>query len=67
MDPREVLKIVLREMTAYGQAYRIDWSEFDGRSLRNELNAIEQWARDALDYADMPEYTKGTEFLAEVD
>lgn len=46
MTDKEILDIVLREMTFYGQAYRMSWAEFDGRTLRSQLNSIEAWAKD---------------------
>ena len=68
MDTSKVLKIVLREMTAYGRGWRNDWSWFDGRILRNQLNSLNDWANRALE----PEvaigdkdYTEGTTFEKE--
>jgi len=59
MDTDNILKIVLREMRAYGQGFRI--AEFlDGRMVRRELNALAQWAEDPNR---APNYTDGTDFL----
>jgi len=58
-----VLTIVLREMTAYGHAWRRDWNDFDGRQLEDQLNGIKVWAEKTLDGTDEDfDYTKGTEF-----
>lgn len=67
MKADKVLEIVLREMTAYGIAYRTDWSEFDGRTLRDQLDDIEKWAKKALDSNDEIGYTEGTDFLKETE
>ena len=58
MNTDDVLKIVLREMRAYGQAWRIDWYDFDGRQLRDQLDGIAEWAENPTE-----DYTEGTEFL----
>lgn len=49
MDEGKVLKIVLREMTAYGRGWRMNWSWFDGRYLRDQLDSLEAWAQRALE------------------
>ena len=66
MDPRKVLDIVLREMCAYGVAYRLDWSDFDGRSLMRELGAIDTWAEEALLDPNAEDYREGTKYLESV-
>jgi hypothetical protein len=66
MDTKKVLDIVLREMNAYGQAWRLDWSDFDGRSLRGQLSSIATWADEAVMIDGDCDYTSGTEFLAEM-
>ena len=45
MDASKVLAIVLREMTAYGRGWRADWSWFDGRTLRDQLDGLAAWAK----------------------
>lgn len=61
-DVRRVLDTVLREMTAYGDGWRADWSDFDGRTLRAQLESLEEWATEALDGETESDYTRGTEF-----
>lgn len=65
MKAEDVLKIVLREMVAYGYAWRNDWSDFDGRWLRNQLDGIEEWAANALASKEDSDYTDGTDFYKE--
>jgi len=65
VEALEVLKIVLREMTAYGYGWRNDWSNFDGRHLRDQLNDLETWAKQALLSKEPSDFDKGTTFLAE--
>lgn len=68
MQPSKVLAIVLREMNAYGQAWRLDWSDFDGRQLRSQLEGISAWATCAIaDDAEHLDYKAGTEFLENAD
>ncbi len=62
METEKILAIVLREMTAYGYGWRLDWNDFDGRTLRNQLNSLNAWATDALDGETDDEYTDGTRF-----
>ena len=63
MDTDRILEIVLREMTAYGQGYRLDWSDFDGRTLRDQLNRIRDWAIRAKTDPNIFEYKAGSIFL----
>lgn len=60
MTDKEILTIVLREMTAIGQGWRLDWSDFDGRTLRDQLNSLASWAEEGKG-----DYTEGTEFIEE--
>jgi hypothetical protein len=34
------IEIVKRELNALGQYWRNDWSDFDGRTLRDQLDTI---------------------------
>lgn len=36
----ERIKITIREMKALGQTWRNDWSDFDGRTLRYQLELL---------------------------
>ena len=66
MNAEDILTVVLREMTATGKAWRLDWSDFDGRTLRAQLNALANWAEDRLRNPNHEgEFAEGTEFLAE--
>ena len=59
----KILDIVLREIRAIGQGWRMDWNDFDGRTLRSQINGIAAWAGRARTDPNTPEYTDGTEFL----
>ncbi|HEY8414358.1 MAG TPA: hypothetical protein VIK99_01165 [Thermaerobacter sp.] len=59
---RKVLGIVLREMRAYGSGWRADWSDFDGRTLRDQLDRLAVWALAALAGETDDEYRDGTKF-----
>lgn len=63
MDAKAVLDVVLREAYAYAYGWRLDWSDFDGRTLLRQISDLKKWAEQALEQEDMPEYTQGTEFL----
>lgn len=66
MEAKKVLDIVMREMCAYGQGWRADWSDFDGRVLRQQLERLASWAADALVWIGKDtDYTQGSEFLEE--
>lgn len=40
MDKKEIL---IRELIALGQYWRNDWSDFDGRTLKSQLDYICHW------------------------
>jgi hypothetical protein len=40
MKMSELLEMIKRELTALGRGWRMDYSDFDGRTLRNQLNYI---------------------------
>lgn len=72
MDDRdaEVLTIVLREIRAFGAAWRLDWSDFDGRMLRDQLCSLAGWAEDRVQHKDNlagPDYTEGSVFLKDTE
>ena len=62
MKSEKVLEIVLREMNAYGAGWRMNWSDFDGRSLRSQLNEISKFADKALASETDIDYNWGSEF-----
>lgn len=49
-------EILERELRALGQYYRNDWSDFDGRTLRDQIEKLLQWFKfeevDFTDYSD---------------
>ena len=60
----KILDVVLREMCAYGDAYRLDWSDFDGRDLRRQLHHLAEWAKEKKSSGDRNvDYNAGTLFL----
>ena len=65
MTPEKVLEIVRREMTAIGTGWRMDWSDFDGRTLRSQLDSLDSFAEKALESEIEIDYTEGKSFLAE--
>ena len=64
MEAVKVLEVVIREMRAYGWGWRNDWSQFDGRLLRDQLCALSAWARKAIAGEITEEYLDGTKFEA---
>ena len=58
----KILEVVLREMRAYGTGWRINWVDFDGRSLRFQLDSIAEWAEKAKSGEIDKEYTSGSDF-----
>lgn len=67
MDAKKVVEIMGRELGAIGQFYRNDWSDFDGRSLRSQLNELASWGKHAINGETQEEFTRFTERLAEQD
>lgn len=65
MNAGQVLQITLREMQAIGRGWRADWNGFDGRTLRDQLDSLADWARGALADNYEGDYMKGTEFYKE--
>ena len=61
----EVLAIVLREMKAIGYGWRYDWNFFDGKTLRDQLYNLADWAEEALKSDTPKDYTEGTNFMEE--
>jgi len=56
------LQIVIREMRCYGSGWRADWSDFDGRTLRDQLDELAIWATEYASGERDDEYTDGSEF-----
>jgi len=50
-------KILERELKALGQYYRNDWSEFDGRTLKNQIEKIFDWfnKEDEIEFVEFSE------------
>lgn len=44
MTHEEKLAVVIREMLQIGYAWRMNWNDFDGRTLRDQLEGIASWA-----------------------
>lgn len=65
MDAVKVVEIMGRELVAIGQYYRNDWSDFDGRTLRSQLDDLVSWGNKATKGETQEEYTAFTEMLAE--
>ena len=63
MTDAEILAIVIREALAIGEAWRFDWNDFDGRTLRRQLAGIADWAASAQNGSNTSEYTEGSDFL----
>ena len=63
MKPEKVLEILRREMVAIGWAWRGNWGDFDGRTLRNQLNSLDDWAKKALLSETDITCQEGTDFL----
>ena len=61
LTAEQILKVVLREMTAIADGWRFDWSDFDGRTLQHQLERLETWAESNT----TEEYKRGTEFREE--
>lgn len=64
--PEEILAVVLREMVAVGTGWRMDWSDFDGRTLRDQLDMIAEWAEKARKGQVREEHTEESEWCKEV-
>ncbi len=62
---RKIIQTLLREMRAYGAAWRADWSDFDGRTLRDQLGGLATWAERCLDEDTFTDCVEGTEFERE--
>ncbi|MGH7164994.1 MAG: hypothetical protein ACREIS_05650 [Nitrospiraceae bacterium] len=62
MTTEKILEIVRREMVAYAHGWRLSWDDFDGRTLRDQLELLDRWASDALVDQAAPDFRGGTEF-----
>ena len=56
------LQIVVRELRCYGSGWRADWSHFDGRTLRDQLDSLAIWAVEYAAGERDDEYTDGSKF-----
>lgn len=65
MNAEKVVEIMGRELGAIGQYYRNDWSGFDGRTLRSELDRLARWGAGAVNGDGPEDFTEFTEQLAE--
>lgn len=65
MNAEKVVEIMGRELGAIGQYYRNDWSDFDGRTLRSELNELAQWGAGAVKGEGALDFTDFTDMLAD--
>lgn len=64
LTTEQVLEITLREMKAFGMGWRMNWSEFDGRYLRAQLNTLAEWAERAARGENVgDDYSEGSNFL----
>lgn len=61
-DSKAILEIVLREAAAIGEGWRYDWSDFDGRSLRSQMDELVAWARKSQAGPPIVNFIEGTEF-----
>ena len=58
----ERIAIAQRELKALGQYYRNDWSDFDGRTLRTELEELATFlSSDKLDFTEFTSDLKDQE------
>ena len=67
MTKDDVLNVMDRELTAIGQYYRNDWSGFDGRTLRMQLNRLSEWSKRASNRETEDDFTDFSEMLTEQD
>ena len=65
MKAEKVIEIMGRELRAIGKYYRNDWSDFDGRSLRSQLENLASWGEKATKGDTQEEFTGFTEMLTE--
>ncbi len=65
LGTEQVLEITLGEMQQIGAGWRVDWSGFDGRYLRSQLDDLAKWANQAARDETRVEYTAGTNFHKE--
>ncbi len=63
MEKEQILMVVKREMCSLGEYYRNDWSDFDGRTLRNQLDILGGWATDAENGKTNEEFTAYSEMF----
>ena len=62
MIAEDIIQSMRRELNALGQYYRNDWSDFDGRTLRSQLNQLTNWSIKAIDDK-VEDFTEFTELL----
>jgi len=66
MKPEKIIEIITRELSALGTRWRMDVSDFDGRTLRNQLSCLTDWADKALKGESIKEFKEFTENLEEM-
>lgn len=62
MIAEDIIQSMRRELNALGQYYRNDWSDFDGRTLRSQLNQLTNWSIRVVDDK-VEDFTEFTELL----
>lgn len=62
MIAEDIIQSMRRELNALGQYYRNDWSDFDGRTLRSQLNQLTNWSIRVVDNK-VEDFTEFTELL----
>lgn len=62
MIAEDIIQSMRRELNALGQYYRNDWSDFDGRTLRSQLNQLTDWSIRVVDDK-AEDFTEFTELL----
>ena len=67
MKAEKILKIVRREICAIGESWRMDWSDFDGRTLHDQLYEISDFIDTAIKSEIDVDFTEGTEKLAAME
>jgi len=61
MQTATIVEVMGRELRALGQRYRNDWSDFDGRTLRSELDSLVMWSTQAMSGQTEEEFTQFSE------
>jgi hypothetical protein len=62
MNSKKILDIVKREMSAFGEAWRVDYSGFRGEMINQQIESLNNFIENAEQSDEELNFTEGTDF-----